>query len=161
MLDVDGGTANDARLRPNQLFAVSLPLCVLTPAQQRAVVDICARELLTSYGLRSLSPNDPGYTGHYQGDVAQRDAAYHQGTVWSWLLGPFPRAQYRVYGDPKRAQGVLEPIAHHLDAACLGSVSEIFEGDPPHRARGCFAQAWSVAELLRSWIYLEVQVSNP
>ncbi len=160
VLDVDGGSANDPSIRPNQLFAVSLPLCVLPPAQQRAVVDTCARELLTSYGLRSLSAGAPGYIGHYDGDAARRDAAYHQGTVWSWLSGPFARAHYRVYGDAKRAQAFLEPFAQHQGAACLGQISEIFDGDPPHTARGCFAQAWSVAEILRSWVYLERQTAK-
>jgi predicted glycogen debranching enzyme len=156
VIDVGGGTTVDASIRPNQLFAVSLPLCVLSPERQRAVVDLCARELLTSYGLRSLSPRAAAYVGRYVGDPGQRDAAYHQGTVWSWLLGPFARA--RVYGDAARAQDFLSPIAQHLDAACLGSVSEIFDGDAPHSARGCFAQAWSVAEILRSWIYLQRHV---
>jgi len=127
----------------------------------RAVVEACARELLVSYGLRSLQPKDPAYRGQYTGDPWQRDAAYHQGTVWSWLLGPFARAHYRVYGDARRAQSFLAPIAQHLNEACLGSVSEIFDGDAPHIARGCFAQAWSVAEILRTWVYLERKISKP
>jgi predicted glycogen debranching enzyme len=152
---VGGGADHDASIRPNQLFAVSLPYSVLTPDQMRAVVDVCARDLLTSYGLRSLSPRDAAYRPHYAGNAWERDAAYHQGTVWSWLLGPFARAHYRVYGDAASAQAFLSPIAQHLDAACLGSVSEVFDGDAPHSARGCFAQAWSVAEILRTWLYLE------
>jgi predicted glycogen debranching enzyme len=158
VIDVDGGVSVDASVRPNQIFAVSLPYAALPEAKMRAVVESCARELLTSYGLRSLSPQDPKYLGAYQGDPWQRDAAYHQGTVWSWLLGPFARAHYRVYGDALRAQSFLAPIAQHLAAACVGSVSEIFDGDAPHIARGCFAQAWSVAEILRSWIYLERKI---
>ena len=154
-LDVDGGTAPDPRIRPNQIFALSLPYCALPPEQRRAVVDCCARELLTSYGLRSLAPSQPGYIGRYAGDAAQRDAAYHMGTVWGWLLGPFARAHHRVYGDARLAQSFLSPMAEHLNSACLGSLSEIFDGDAPHTARGCFAQAWSVAETLRSWIDLE------
>ncbi len=157
VIDVDGGTTHAAEVRPNQLFAVSLPHCVLPPEQRRAVVDTCARELLTSYGLRSLEPGDAAYRGRYAGNAGQRDAAYHQGTVWSWLLGPFARAHYRVYRDARVAQGFLAPIAQHLSAGCLGSVSEIFDGDAPHQARGCFAQAWSVAEILRSWVYLDRQ----
>ena len=145
----------DARIRPNQLLAVSLPYCVLTTSQRRAVVECCGRELLTSHGLRSLSPNDPGYIGVYQGDPGQRDAAYHMGTVWAWLLGPFALAHYRVFGDVRLAQSFLEPIAQHMHGGCLGNVSEIFDGDAPHSARGCFAQAWSVAEILRAWIFLE------
>jgi glycogen debranching enzyme len=134
---------------------VSLPYSALPPPRMRAVVECCARELVTSYGLRSLSPQDPGYIGRYAGDPWRRDAAYHQGTVWAWLLGPFARAHYRVYGDALLAQSFLAPIAEHLMSACIGSVSEIFDGDAPHIAAGCFAQAWSVAEILRSWIQLE------
>jgi predicted glycogen debranching enzyme len=160
VIDVDGaphadGTTVDPSIRPNQLFAVSLPYSVLPAEQMRAVVDTCARELLTSYGLRSLSPADRQYLRTYTGNPWDRDAAYHQGTVWAWLLGPFARAHYRVYGNAAQAQSYLAPVAQHLDAACVGSVSEVFDGEAPHTARGCFAQAWSVAEILRSWIYLE------
>ncbi len=165
VLDVDaaqgGANPHDASIRPNQLFAVSLPYSVLPPDKMRAVVDTCARELLTSYGLRSLSAADPKYIGRYSGGPFERDSAYHQGTVWAWLLGPFARAHYRVYGDAARAQGYLAPIAQHLADACVGSVSEIFDGDAPHAARGCFAQAWSVAEILRTWILLERIVHKP
>ena len=160
VIDVDGGTAADASIRPNQIFAVSLPYCVLTHEQMGGIVDICARELLTSHGLRSLSAQSPAYCGTYTGDPRHRDGAYHQGTVWAWLLGPFVRAHYRVYGDASCAQGFLAPMAQHLAAGCIGSVSEIFDGDAPHRAKGCFAQAWSVAEILRSWIYLERKASK-
>ncbi len=155
VIDVEGGSGCDASLRPNQLFAVSLPFSGLQHDQMRAVVDVCASELLTSYGLRSLGAQEGAYIGHYQGDPWHRDSAYHQGTVWSWLLGPFALAHYRVYDDATRAQSFLEPIADHLRDACIGSVSEIFDGDPPHVARGCFAQAWSVAEVLRAWLRLE------
>jgi predicted glycogen debranching enzyme len=158
VIDVAGGSAQDATIRPNQIFAVSLPYSALPPEQMRAVVDRCGRELLTSHGLRSLAPRDPGYIGRYGGDGAQRDAAYHQGTVWGWLLGPYVRAHYRVHGDARLAQSLLEPMAQHLNSACLGTLSEIFDGDAPHNARGCFAQAWSVAEILRSWIYLERKI---
>jgi glycogen debranching enzyme len=155
VIDVDGGSTLDARIRPNQILAVSLPYSALPPEQMHAVVDCCGRELLTSHGLRSLAPTDPGYIGRYSGDGAQRDAAYHMGTVWGWLLGPYSLAHYRVHGDARLAQSFLEPMAQHLYSACLGTVSEIFDGDAPHSARGCFAQAWSVAEILRSWIFLE------
>jgi predicted glycogen debranching enzyme len=161
VIDVDGGKDVDASIRPNQLLAVSLPHCVLEPERMRAVVDICARYLLTSYGLRSLAPQDRQYTGLYRGDGRQRDAAYHQGTVWSWLLGPFALAHFRVYGDASRAKEFLAPVAEHLAAACIGSVSEIFDGDAPHIARGCFAQAWGVAEILRAWSHLDRSVSTP
>jgi len=147
VIDADGGSTLDARIRPNQILAVSLPCCTLSQEQMRAVVDCCGRELLTSHGLRSLSPKDPGYIGRYWGDGRQRDAAYHMGTVWGWLLGPFARAHYRVHGDARLAQSFLEPMAQQLNSACLGSIGEIFDGDAPHSARGCFAQAWSVAEI--------------
>jgi glycogen debranching enzyme len=126
----------------------------------RAVVERCGRDLLTSYGLRTLSAGDPDYLGSYAGNPWQRDAAYHMGTAWAWLLGPFVRAHFRVYGDARQAQSLLEPIAQHIDAACAGTVSEIFDGDAPHNARGCFAQAWSVAEILRAWIFLERKISK-
>jgi len=155
VIDVDGTGASDSRIRPNQILALSLPYCVLDAAQMRAVVERCGRELLTSHGLRSLSPEEPGYRGRYEGGPRQRDGAYHMGTVWGWLLGPYARAHYRAYGDARLAQSLLNPVAQHLESACVGSCSEIFDGDPPHTARGCFAQAWSVAEILRSWIHLE------
>jgi predicted glycogen debranching enzyme len=160
VIDVDGGSAVDAAIRPNQILAVSLPYCRLNTPQMRAVVDCCGRELLTSYGLRSLSANDPAYIGRYRGDARQRDAAYHRGTVWAWLLGPFARAHYRAYGNARLAQSFLDPLAQAVNGACLGTVGEIFDGDAPHSARGCFAQAWSVAEILHSWIYLEREISK-
>jgi predicted glycogen debranching enzyme len=160
VIDVEGTDARDDRVRPNQILAISLPYCVLPAAQMRAVVERCGQELLTSYGLRSLSSTGQGYIGHYAGNPYQRDAAYHMGTVWSWLLGPFARAHFRAFGDARLAQSLLEPIAEHLNSACMGTVSEIFDGDAPHTARGCFAQAWSVAEILRAWIYLERKIST-
>lgn len=138
-------------LRPNQLLAVSLPHSPLDTHQQRTVVDVCARHLLTSHGLRSLAPEDPAYLGHYGGDQRQRDAAYHQGTVWGWLIGPFIDAHLHVYRDREQARSYLEPFARHLAAHGVGSISEIFDGDPPFAPRGCIAQAWSVAEVLRAW----------
>jgi predicted glycogen debranching enzyme len=155
IIDVEGGNTCDASIRPNQLLALSLPYCALEPLQALAVLEVCARELLTSHGLRSLETGDPRYLGRYEGDVRSRDAAYHQGTVWSWLLGPFALAHYRVHGDARLARSFLEPIAEHLRGACIGSISEIFDGDAPHATRGCFAQAWSVAEVLRAWVFLE------
>jgi predicted glycogen debranching enzyme len=158
VIDVDGGTSRDDRVRPNQILAVSLPYCVLPEAQMRAIVDRCARELLTSHGLRSLSPHERGYLGRYEGDQRQRDAAYHMGTAWGWLLGPLSRAHFRAFGDARLAQSFLAPIEQHVNSVCLGTVSEIFDGDAPHDARGCFAQAWSVAEVLRSWVYLQRKI---
>jgi predicted glycogen debranching enzyme len=148
---MDGPDGDDPALRPNQLLAVSLPHSPLDARQQRAVVDVCARHLLTSHGLRSLTPDDPAYVGRYGGDQRQRDAAYHQGTVWGWLIGPFISAYLRVYGDRERARSLLRPLIHHLADHGVGSISEIFDGDPPFTARGCIAQAWSVAEVLRAW----------
>jgi predicted glycogen debranching enzyme len=160
VIDVEGGDGRDDRVRPNQILAISLPFCALPAAQMRAVVERCGQELLTSYGLRSLSSTGQGYIGHYAGNPYQRDAAYHMGTVWSWLLGPFARAHFRVFGDARLAQSLLDPVAEHVNSACLGTVSEIFDGDAPHTARGCFAQAWGVAEILRAWIYLERKISK-
>ncbi len=148
------GRRYDGRLRPNQIFAVALPHSPLDSDRQKAVVDSCARALLTSHGLRSLAPGEPGYAAHYLGGPWERDGAYHQGTVWAWLIGPFVDAHYRVYGDVAIARSFLEPLALHLQSACLGSISEIFDADPPFTARGCFAQAWSVAEVLRTWVNL-------
>jgi glycogen debranching enzyme len=128
-----------------------LPFKLLTDKQAKAVVDICAVHLLTSYGLRTLAAEDLAYTPKCKGDTLQRDSAYHQGTVWSWLLGPFVTAHYKVYGQPEVARSFLKPLEQHLREGCLGSIAEIFDGDPPHTARGCFARAWSVAELLRAW----------
>ncbi|MGI9149361.1 MAG: amylo-alpha-1,6-glucosidase [Chloroflexota bacterium] len=152
---LDGPQGNDPTLRPNQLFAVSLPNTPLTAEQQALVVDVCGRYLHTSYGLRSLAPEAPAYRGRYAGDQSARDAAYHQGTAWGWLLGPFVLAHLRVHRDPAAARALLEPIRDHLLAAGLGSVSEIFDGDAPFVPRGCIAQAWSVAEVLRAWAAVE------
>ncbi|WP_017661191.1 amylo-alpha-1,6-glucosidase [Baaleninema simplex] len=147
VLDTPDG--NDATLRPNQIFAVSLSHAVLTGERAKSVVDWVGQKLVTSYGLRSLSPDDIQYRRDYGGDRWQRDGAYHQGTVWAWLLGPFAEAHFRVYGNADRARSFLEPMREHLSAAGIGSISEIFDGDAPHTPRGCFAQAWSVAEVLR------------
>jgi len=149
---IDGPDGDDASMRPNQIFAVSLPHSPLSGEQQRAVVDACGRRLLTSHGLRSLSPDDARYVGRYGGDQFRRDSAYHQGTVWGWLLGPFALAHFRVHGDAATARSFLEPMAHHLRSHGIGSLSEIFDADPPHAPRGCIAQAWTVAEVLRAWV---------
>jgi predicted glycogen debranching enzyme len=148
---LDGPDGHDATLRPNQIFAVSLPASALAPARRRAVVDACARHLVTSYGLRSLAPIDSRYIGHYGGDQRARDGGYHQGTVWSWLLGPFALAHFAAYGDVDSARSYLTPLADHLADHGLGSIAEIFDGDAPFAPNGCVAQAWSVAETLRAW----------
>ena len=155
------GRRVDASLRPNQLFAVALGTDLLEPARQRAVVDACGAALLTPLGLRSLAPADPAYVARYQGGPTQRDASYHQGTVWSWLLGPFALAHQRVYGDGAQALALLGGLAAHLAEACVGSISEIFDGEAPHGARGCFSQVWSVAETLRAWRQLSALQALP
>ncbi|GFE69954.1 amylo-alpha-1,6-glucosidase [Chroococcus sp. FPU101] len=149
---LDGPNGHDPALRPNQIFAVSLPESPLTPIQQKAVVQACQRELLTSYGLRSLSCDHPQYQGYYGGNPLQRDGAYHQGTVWGWLLGPFVLAHLRVYGDGNQAREFLKPMADHLSDHGISSLSEIFDGDAPFTPRGCIAQAWTVAEVLRATV---------
>ena len=148
------GIGVDAALRPNQVFAVSLTVSPLTEKQRKGVVDTLGRELLTSFGLRSLGPSEPGYIGRYTGGPRERDSAYHQGTVWAWLLGPYALAHYKVYGDRSVAQSFLEPLGRSIYSAGLGSISEIFGGDTPFPATGCFAQAWSVAEVIRVWEFL-------
>ncbi len=148
---LDGPDDDDLALRPNQLFAVSLHHSALTDQQAAAVVDVCARKLLTSHGLRSLASDHPDYIGHYGGDRHSRDAAYHQGTAWGWLLGPLVSAHFKVHRDPAAARAFLLPMLHHLHSHGVGSLSEIFDGDSPFTPRGCIAQAWSVAEVLRVW----------
>lgn len=147
----DPRIGDDTSVRPNQIFAVSLPESPLAPEQQKAVVDVCARRLLTSHGLRSLAQAEPGYQGHYVGGPRERDGAYHQGTVWGWLLGPFVLAHWRVYEDPKAARSFLEPLGMQISSYGLGTLGEIFDGDAPFTPRGCIAQAWTVAEVLRAW----------
>ncbi len=157
LYDVVGEAGPDRSIRPNQIFAVSLPYALLSGERARRVVDVVEWELLTPYGLRTLSPRDPNYKGRYSGDQRSRDSAYHQGTVWPWLLGPFLTAYLKVHAnDPQvreRADRFLDAIRSHLWQAGLGQISEIFDGDAPHHPDGCIAQAWSVAEILR--IYVE------
>jgi predicted glycogen debranching enzyme len=148
---VDGPDGDDPRLRPNQIFAVSLPFSPLTLERQRAVVDVCAAELVTSNGLRTLARSDPRFIPIYGGSPHDRDAAYHQGTVWPWLLGPFAIAYARAYGDRERARSFLAPLADQLLDRGLGSISEVADGTAPFCPNGAIAQAWSVAELLRAW----------
>jgi glycogen debranching enzyme len=148
----DAGELDDS-LRPNQIFAVSLPHAITTGARALSVVRKVEQELLTPYGLRSLSPRHPEYRPRYEGDAYSRDTAYHQGTVWAWLLGPFITAYLKVNeSSPESvatARGWLRNFRAHLREAGLGQISEIFDGDAPHTPRGCVAQAWSVAEILR------------
>jgi len=154
LYDVVNNGRPDGSMRPNQIFAVSLHYSMLSAERARAVVEIVERELLTPVGLRTLSSADQQYRGTYQGDQRSRDSAYHQGTVWPWLLGPFISAYMKVNGrstqSRTRAHELLRGIEKHLNEAGLGQISEIFDGDVPHHPRGCFAQAWSVAEVLRA-----------
>lgn len=152
---IDGPDGDDPALRPNQLFAISLPFGPLAGEvhrdRARRIVEVCARHLLTSHGLRSLAPGHPAYVGVYDGDQFKRDPAYHQGTVWGWLIGPFVSAHLKVYGDPERARAFLIPLLRQLASHCVGTLSEIFDGDPPFTPHGCVAQAWTVGEVLKVW----------
>jgi predicted glycogen debranching enzyme len=145
------GRRRDASLRPNQLFALSLPHALVSGEKARRLLEICAAELWTPVGLRSLAVRDRRYIGRYGGGPRERDGAYHQGTVWTWLLGPFVSAHFRVHGDAAAALAYLRDIPAHLREGCIGQVSEIMDGDPPFEPRGCFAQAWGAAEVLRAW----------
>lgn len=156
LFDVIGDGFRDGKVRPNQLFALSLSYPVICGEKARKIVDRVMEELYTPYGLRSLSKNDPDYKGTYTGGQVQRDGAYHQGTVWAWLIGPFVTAYRKVSGyspeSLRMAESFIAPFKEHLKNACIGSISEIFDGDAPHSPRGCFAQAWSVAEILRTYV---------
>jgi len=154
LYDVVNGKSNDASIRPNQIFAVSLRHTMLSPERARSVVESVQNHLLTPYGLRTLAPSDPNYRGRYTGDQASRDGAYHQGTVWPWLLGPFLTAYLKVNGHREaalqQAEEWIEPLRVRMLGPGTGQMNEIFEGDVPHGPVGCIAQAWSVAELLRA-----------
>jgi predicted glycogen debranching enzyme len=150
---IDGEGGDDAACRPNQVIAIALRHPVLGPDRWRSVLDVVRKRLLTPVGLRSLAPGHPDYKPRYDGDVRARDAAYHQGTVWAWLIGPFVDAWLRVHpGDHAAARRMLEGFATHLAEGCAGSISEIADADAPFHPRGCVAQAWSVAEALRAWV---------
>jgi 4-alpha-glucanotransferase len=157
---IDGPAGDDASIRPNQIFAVSLPHSPLDPSIQRDVVRICRQHLVTSYGLRSLAPGSPDYHASYGGDVAARDGGYHQGPVWGWLLGPFALAHYRVTGDAESALALLEPMRDALADMAIGSIGEIFDGDPPHHPRGAPSQAWSVACTLDAWRRIHAHINT-
>ena len=155
----------DASIRPNQIFAVSLPFSALDDDKAKRVVDTVERHLLTSCGLRTLSPNNSHYHGRYAGNQNSRDSAYHQGTAWPWLIGHFVEAYMRVYGSEREKVAALEKrldplFTHHVSAAGLGSISEVFDGEPPHTPGGCPMQAWSVAEVIRSAILLKTEDDN-
>ncbi|MBA2722416.1 MAG: glycogen debranching protein, partial [Methylibium sp.] len=152
---VDGpdsaNAGDDARLRPNQIFSLSLTHPVLHRSHWLDVLATVERHLLTPVGLRTLAPFEPGYQPRYEGALRERDGAYHQGTVWPWLIGHFIDAWIRVHGCDARARALLQAVPHHLLETGFGSISEVFNAEPPHREGGCIAQAWSVAELLRAW----------
>ncbi|HEY7128360.1 MAG TPA: amylo-alpha-1,6-glucosidase [Nitrospira sp.] len=149
---VDAQDGDDRSLRPNQIFSLSLRFPILRAERWRAVVDVVSLKLLTPFGLRTLSPDHPHYKATYAGDLRARDAAYHQGTVWPWLIGHYIDARLKVYHDKAEARGLLRAFAAHLHDAGIGTISEIFDAEPPFRPRGCIAQAWSVAEVLRAYL---------
>jgi predicted glycogen debranching enzyme len=149
---IDGPDGDDDAIRPNQVFAISLPHPVLYQRHWKQVVDVVRDKLLTAHGLRTLSPDHPDYKAHYRGNLRSRDAAYHQGTVWPWLIGHYIDAYLRVYPDPAAARSLLDAFPGHLYDAGVGSISEIFDAEEPFAPGGCVAQAWSVAEVLRSWL---------
>jgi glycogen debranching enzyme len=152
VVDTPDGS-NDPACRPNQLFALSLDHPVLDEARWPAVLETVRTRLLTPVGLRSLAPSHQDYQPRYFGDLRARDAAYHQGTVWSWLIGPFVDAWLRVHpNDLTGARACLKGLVAHLDEYGVGSIAEIFDAEPPYAPRGCIAQAWSVAECLRAWL---------
>ena len=153
---VDGERGDDGACRPNQLFAISLPHAVLDVERWKAVLESVRQRLLTPFGLRSLAPGHPEYKATYFGDLRARDAAYHQGTVWAWLIGPWVDAWLRVHPEDRAgARRFLEAFVPHLGEACVGSISEVFDAERPFTPRGCVAQAWSVAEVLRAWLLTE------
>jgi predicted glycogen debranching enzyme len=168
LYDVVDGEGADGAIRPNQIFSVSLRHSMLSRKRARQVVEVVGRELLTPFGLRSLSASDPRYTPHYEGGVFERDTAYHQGTVWAWLMGPFITAYVRANSQSaaaaKRARAralrLLTGFNEHLSEAGLGHISEIFDAESPHAPRGCIAQAWSVAEVLRAAVEDVFQVKQ-
>ncbi|HXI29584.1 MAG TPA: amylo-alpha-1,6-glucosidase [Vicinamibacterales bacterium] len=154
VVDTEGG-GNDPKCRPNQVLSIALPHPVLARDRWAPVMRVVRHRLLTPVGLRSLAPGDREYKARYFGDLRARDAAYHQGTVWGWLVGPFIDAWLKVYPDDREgARQAIQGFMPHLDDACIGSVSEVFDAEAPYTARGCIAQAWSVAELLRVWVRL-------
>ena len=152
VVDTEGG-GNDAACRPNQLLSISLKHPVLDPSRWERVVAVAKERLLTPYGLRSLAPGHPDYKSHYYGDLRSRDAAYHQGTVWAWLIGPFVDAWLKVYPDDRAgARKFVEGFDQQMQEGAVGTISEIFDAEAPFHQRGCIAQAWSVAEALRCWV---------
>jgi glycogen debranching enzyme len=149
---LDGPDGNDASLRPNQVFAISLGFPVLDQRHWSSVIDVVLDKLVTPYGVRTLGSDHPDYKSHYRGNLRERDAAYHQGTVWPWLIGHFIDAFLKVRTDRVAARRLLQNFQEHLFDAGVGSISEIFDAEEPFRPGGCVAQAWSIAEVLRAWL---------
>jgi predicted glycogen debranching enzyme len=153
LYDVVNGGNPDGSIRPNQIFAISLHHSMLSPAHAASVIEVVERELLTPYGLRTLNPANPNYKARYEGDQYHRDSAYHQGTVWPWLLGPFISAYLKVHGSNQTtreyARNLLRPLEAHLSTGCVGQIPEIYDASEPQLPRGCFAQAWSVAQIMQ------------
>jgi glycogen debranching enzyme len=159
---VDGEHGDDTSLRPNQIFSVSLRHPILDEIRWQRVVNVVEERLLTPYGLRTLAQGHADFKAQYFGDLRARDAAYHQGTVWAWLIGPFIDAWMRVHPNRRPdARAFLAAFDKHLSDACVGTISEVFDATEPYAARGCVAQAWSVAEVLRSFIKLQVTPDAP
>lgn len=158
---VDGEQGDDPSLRPNQIFSISLPYPVLDQKYWKSVIEVTQKELLTAYGLRTLSPRHPDFKAYYNGNLYDRDAAYHQGTVWPWLIGPFIDAWLKVHpNEIEQAKLFLIPLEQHIDESCIGTINEIFDAGDPFHARGCIAQAWSVAEFLRCYSKLYPEFSH-
>jgi predicted glycogen debranching enzyme len=152
VVDAEKG-GDDASCRPNQVLAISLDFPVLDQSRWKPVIDVVTERLLTPLGLRSLAPGSPDYKSKYYGDLRSRDAAYHQGTVWAWLIGPYIDAWLKLHPEHlAQARQFLNGFLSHLDEQCIGSISEVFDAEPPYTPRGCIAQAWSVAEVLRCWV---------
>jgi predicted glycogen debranching enzyme len=153
LYDVVNGGNPDASIRPNQIFAISLHYSMLPRDRAAKVLEVVERELLTPYGLRTLDQQDPNYKGRYEGDPWHRDSAYHQGTVWPWLIGPFISAYLKVHGSTgqtrRHARELLRPLEENLSDGCLGQISEIYDGSVPQYERGCFAQTWSVGQIMQ------------
>lgn len=153
---VDGEHGNDSSCRPNQVFSISLHHPVLDNVYWKPVMDVVQQRLLTPVGLRSLAPDDPNYKARYYGDIRSRDAAYHQGTVWVWLIGPYIDAWLKLHpGDTAHVRNIIDNLTPHLSDKGVGSISEIFDGDQPFHPHGCISQAWSVAEVLRAWVKMQ------
>jgi glycogen debranching enzyme len=163
LYDVVGPSSRDPRIRPNQLFALSLPFPMLNGERARLVVNAVSENLLTPVGLRTLGPKDAGYQPRFEGGVGERDGSYHQGTVWPWLIGPFIAAYLYAYGESEEAvtfcRGIVNQFESELQYCCLGSLSEVYDAEPPYRPGGCPAQLWSIAQLIITFSRIRMEQS--